>query len=218
MRTSFIVLAAVLWSLASPAHAADAPSFAVGDRWVYRVTDRASKAAYEETREVTAVSADGITLRVTRGGDSREELLSPSGAVRSGAACGEETRRFATPLDRYRFPLAPGQRWNQWVDYAADGRKGRLNYNVRVREAEKVQTPAGAVDALRLVVIVRLDDADAFRNATECNVTVWYAPSVRGPAREERTASYLTKGSAPYRQQVMNATHELAAFTPGKAR
>jgi hypothetical protein len=215
------VAGAVLACQALAVGAADAPSaptptVSMGDRWVYRVTDRARKTTLEEIREVTAAGPDGITVRVTRAGDSRDELLTAPGMVRSGAACGEETRRFATPLQRHAFPLEPGKRWNQWVDYAADGSKGRINYNVRVRDWEKVQTAAGSVDALRMLVIVRLDDANAFRNATECNFTVWYAPSVRGPVREQRTAGYLTKGSSQMRQQVMDATYELASFTPGK--
>lgn len=203
--------------LAAEERPAPVPSYAVGDRWVYRVNDRASKASFEETREVTAIGPEGITLRITRGGDSREERLSAPGLVRSGAACDEETRRFATPLERYRFPLAAGQRWNQWVEYDAGGRKSRINYNVRVRSWEKLQTGAGAVDALRMLVIVRLDDADTFRNATECNFTLWYAPSVRGTVQEQRRAGYVTKGTSAYRQEVMNATYELATFTPGRS-
>jgi hypothetical protein len=222
VRKSIVALACgVLAWQASGVEAADAPSapapaVSVGDRWVYRVNDRARKTTLDEVREVTAAGPDGITVRVTRAGDSRDELLSAPGLVRSGAACGEETRRFATPLQRYAFPLEPGKRWNQWVEYAADGRKGKINYNVRMRGWEKVQTAAGSVDALRMLVIVRLDDADAFRNATECNFTVWYAPAVRGPVREQRTASYVTKGSSPMRQQEMDASYELSSFTPGK--
>jgi hypothetical protein len=39
----------------------------------------------------------------------RTELMAGAGPVKVGALYENETRRFATPLDRYRFPLAGGR-------------------------------------------------------------------------------------------------------------
>ena len=51
-----------------------------------------------------------------------------------------ETRRFRVPLQRYVFPLTPGQTWNQWVDdFNESTRKdGQINRYVRVGGWETV--------------------------------------------------------------------------------
>ena len=49
-----------------------------------------------------------------------------------------ETRRFKTPLERFRYPLAPGETWNQWVD----------NFNERLnRPAPHATHVAGIIAA-----------------------------------------------------------------------
>lgn len=204
--TAFVTFAILAWLTSSTGAAqpstAPVPTLSVGDRWTYKVTDRDGAriaTVSEETREVTAVGPDGIT-------------------VRTGVACVEDTRTFITPLQRYAFPLAPGKRWNQWVEYVDEsgGSKGKINYFARVRGWDKLASAGGSVDAIRMDVIVRLDDADAFRNATECNFSFWYAPSVRGSIREQRKAGYLEKGVSPAPMRLVDASYELVGFAPGK--
>lgn len=222
------VLAVLAWQ-ASPVFAAEprsapAPTLQIGDRWVYKVTDRdgMNRTESEETREVTAIGPGGITIAVRRsrqgGVTARTEEFSAPGLLRSGEVCVEGTRRFPDPLQQYAFPLAPGKRWNNWFEYVTEpgGRKGKLNYTVRVRGWEQLGSAGGSVDALRMLVIIRLDDSDAFRHATECHFTVWYAPSARGTVREQRSGGYLGRGSAPTPTRLIDATYELARFTPGK--
>ena len=209
------------------AQSAPAPTFKVGDRWVYNVKSGVgiSPITYQETREVTAVSKGGMQVKITgktiNGQDfTRVDEYSGPGTLRYGAPCADEAYRFPNGLQRATFPLAPGQRSSKWIDVIAEpaGSKGQINYSFRARSCDKQTVPAGTFDTIRVDTQMSLDDWTPFRYATECNFTVWYAPSVRGPAREQRTATYLTKGSAPYRQQVMNVTYDLVAFTPGKAR
>ena len=75
--------------------------------------------------------------------------------------------------------------------------------------------PAGPFDAIRVDVLMVLDDSTPFRNATNCNFTYWYSPAARGTVRERRTAQYTQLDQqAEYR--VLDAFYELASFTPGK--
>jgi hypothetical protein len=230
MRTiAFAVLAAFAWhtgaAMAAEPRSAPEPSFRVGDRWVYKVTDRNGrmKAESEEVREVTASGPEGITITTTRskqsGVTSQTEVLAAPGLLRSGAVCAGETRSFAEPIQQLLYPLEPGKRWHKRFASVTEpgGKKGNVSYSTRVRGWEKIQAAGGTVDALRLLIVIRLDDSDAFRNETTCNFTVWYAPSVRGSVREQRDGGYTSKGTSPAPTRLIDATYELVSFTPGKA-
>ena len=204
---------------------AEAPAYRVGDRWTYRAQDGfLTLERWEETHAISAIGTDGISARITQKGSSRDvaraELWSAPGLVKIGAVFDYETRRFVTPLERYRFPLAAGATWSQFVDNYNEATKatGQINRYVRVRGWEKVTTPAGTFDALAMHVVMHLDDEEFWRYATQCNYTVWYAPAVRGVVREEKRAQYLEKGG-DYDSggliRTQNAVVELLSFTPG---
>jgi hypothetical protein len=221
-------LMAAVWLAAAPAGAADqsapSPTLKVGDRWVYNVTAGVglSKTTYQETREVTAVDASGIKVKVTgknsEGKDfTRVDELASPGEVRYGSPCVDEPYRFQTPLQRVQFPIVPGERSSKWVDVIAEpsGTKGQFNYYFHTLNWDKQSVPAGTFDAIRVDVLMMLDDATAFRNATTCNFIYWYSPAVKNTVRERRTAMYTTHLS-PTETEVLNANYELASFTPGK--
>jgi hypothetical protein len=205
---------------------AAAPTPAVGTRWTYRGTEGfRAPLVWEEVHEVTGLGANGIAMRVTLKGGwldvERRELLDAPGAVRSGALMDIETRRFAQPLLRYRFPLAPGATWNQWVDNfnETSNRTGQINRYVRVGGWEKVSTPAGVFDAIRMRVLMRLDDEEFWRDPTTCNYVLWYAPAVGATVREEKEAEYYERGDPRDGQGAIRAQHtllELVSYTPGR--
>ena len=99
---------------------------------------------------------------------ARTELWPAPGLVKVGAVYDNETRRFVTPLERYRFPLAAGATWSQFVDNFNEATKasGQINRYVRVRGWEKVTTPAGTFDALVMHVVMWLDDEEFWRYPT----------------------------------------------------
>jgi hypothetical protein len=181
--------------------AAESPVLRAGDRWVYQGEDGFRvKTTWEETHEVTSIGADGIAVRIALKGPStdltRSERWSAPGLVTVGSLCGNETRRFAVPLQRLAFPLAPGKVCNQRVDNfnEATQAEGNVNHWVRVAGWTKVTTPAGTFDALQMQVLMRLDDDTFWRFATECNYAVWYAPAARAIVRVETRAQYREKG------------------------
>ena len=234
LRCTLLVVASVLiaacsttderWDVGGPV--ANAPTPAVGARWTYRGREGfRAPLIWEETHEVTAASAAGITVRVTAKGGwldiQRPETFVAPGVVRAGALMDIETRRFATPLERFRFPLAPGQSWNQWVDNYNETtkREGTINRYVRVGGWEKVSTPAGEFDAIRMRVLMRLDDDEFWRYPTTCNYVIWYAPAVGAPVREEKEAEYLERGDTLDGMGAIRAQHtllELVSYTPGR--
>jgi hypothetical protein len=181
---------------------APAPVWRVGDRWTYNAQDGwRAPVTWEETHEVLSVAADGIAVRVTqRGptvGNTRIERLTAPGIVTVGAAFDNETRRFATPLERFRFPLTPGERWNQ-VGLAnfneTLGREDPLNRTVIVHGWDKVTTPAGAFDAITMRVFMQINLNDPFNFPTQCNYELWWAPAVGAMVHETKYAEYRQRG------------------------
>ena len=233
VRVAFVALSTLLAGCASidpggdmSGPAAAAPTFTVGTRWTYRGREGfRMPVVWEETHEVTRVGADGIVIHVTLKGPTvdieRDEVLAAPGVVRTGALMDIETRRFATPLLRYRFPLTPGDSWNQWVDNFNEtaNRQGRINRYVRVGGWQKVSTPVGVVDAIRLRVLMRLDDEEFWRYPTTCSYLIWYAPAIGAAVREEKEAEYMEKGENLDGAMAIRAQHtllELVAYTPGR--
>ena len=208
VRTFILALVALLAGCATlesegdtSGRVAEAPTFTVGTRWTYRGSEGfRSPLVWTETHEVTSVGPDGIHVRVTYEGPqvhgSREEILVAPGAVRQGALMDIETRRFASPLERFRFPLAVNQRWNQWVANLNETtrREGQINRYVQVGGWERVGTPAGVFDAIRMRVLMRLDDEEFWRYPTMCNYVIWWAPAWGAPVREQHEAEYREKG------------------------
>ena len=221
--TAAMLASTVPVSAADP-QSAPQPTLKVGDRWVYNVKSGIglNMTTYQETREVTAVDASGIKVKVigktAEGKDfTRVDELASAGEVRYGAPCLDEAYRFQTPLQRVTFPIVPGERSAKFVDVIAEpsGAKGQFNYYFHTLNWDKQTVPAGSFDAIRVDVLMMLYDATAFRNGTSCNFIYWYSPAVRGTVRERRTAMYSTTVT-PTETQVLNANYELASFTPGK--
>jgi hypothetical protein len=203
--------------------AAEVPVVHVGDRWVYRATDGfRAPLVWNETHEVVRVMPDAITVRVTETGPNaraeRVETWATPGKLASGPVFDDETRAFTPPVTIYAFPMAPGQRWNQWVDNvnATSHKSGQINRYVTVDGWDRIATPAGSFDALRLRVLMRLDDDEFWRGPTECNYLLYYAPAAGAIVRAEKSAEYWEKGdrrdglgAVP----TQRATLELTSYT-----
>ena len=201
-----------------------APAYRVGDRWVYRAQDGfRDPVTWEETQEIVAVGPDGISARVTQIGPTvdsvRTETWAAPGIVTVGAVFDNEIRRFAAPLKRYEFPLTPGEIWNQFVANFNETarRQGVINRYVKVGGWDRIATPAGEFDALRLRVLMRLDDEEFWRYATDCNYEIWYAPAAGASVREVKRADYLERGDGQsmFRIRSQNAVLELVSYRRG---
>ena len=204
--------------------AVEAPTYRTGDRWVYRVQSGwANPLVFDETWTVTSIAPAGIEVSVVGKGagvdERRTERWSAPGLVTQGALMDSETRRFDTPLERFRFPMQAGDRWSQRIGNFNEflGRQGTISRTVQVHGIEKVTVPAGTYDAIRLLVFTTLDDEEFWRWPTRATYEVWYAPAVRGVVRERKRATYLQKGGSLDSGVLpaQNETIELLSFTPG---
>ena len=223
---TFAVLAGCTVPAVSPGGSegppAAAPTVKVGDRWVYSGKDGYRVAiTWQETHEVTAVGADGITVVVTGKGNTgdfrRTESWAAPGVVRIGAVYESETDRFDPPLIRFKYPLTPGETWSQSVrnlDHPP-GPYGPIQRQVTIGGYESVTTPAGTFNALKMRIFMQLDDETFWRYPTQCNYLLWYAPAVNGWVKQEQRSYYRNKdvntgGMVPGQY----ATIELVSYTP----
>jgi hypothetical protein len=185
----------------NPGPPVPAPTFRVGDRWTYHGEEGfRAKVVWDETHEITAVGPDGITVRVTTTGpgldSERVERWQAPGIVQAGAVFADMTQRFDPALIRYRYPLTPGDSWQQRIrDLDRPPNPfGPIQRRVTVGGYESVTTPAGTFDAIALRVLVTLDDETAFRWPTRCTGTIRYAPAAAALAQSDYTCWWREKG------------------------
>ncbi|MCL2310630.1 MAG: hypothetical protein FWC42_11200 [Proteobacteria bacterium] len=217
--------AAILGLDGDPSKLAEAPDYRVGDRWVYHVEEGYRlPLVWNETWEIIRIGTEGITVQITLKGErideTRTELWPRPGLVLQGALMNVETRKFNTPYQRYRFPIRAGDSWNQRLDTVdAKERWGqRPNYITRAWGWEKIKTPVGETDALRLNQIITFDDEDPWRWPTRGNYDFWYAPAVNNIVYAKRLANYIEKGDelGGIEISAQLETIELRSYTRGK--
>lgn len=210
----------------TPGAPAPAPTFRVGDRWVYNCSDGFRVlVTWVETHEVIAADAQGIAVRVTIVGETMnytrtEKLVSP-GVVSVGECYDNtETRDFRVPMIRYKFPLTDGESWTQNLENLNPQNQlvSTINRYVKVGGYEQVSTPAGTFNTVAMRILMSVDDNNPFNFPTQCNYSVWWAESVGAMVKEYKFATYRERGgrdSISIRAQNTNIL--LASFTRARA-
>ena len=109
------------------------------------------------------------------------------GSLAQAAMDGAQRQAFGAPYTKLPFPLAPGMQWDERI--AAVGAQGGTyawRISGRAYGWERVRTPAGEFDALRIVRMMDLGNGDGSWRDTIRVETLWYAPAVNGWVRVER--------------------------------
>ena len=114
----------------------------------------------------------------------KKEIVGTFAEPAAGAAARQQ---FGAPYTKLPYPLVPGTRWYEQIDAVdAHGVSYVWRISTSARGWERVRTPAGEFDALRIVRIMTLGDWDGdFRDTTRIE-TLWYAPAANGWVRLER--------------------------------
>jgi len=217
LRTASLLLAAGLFGTAQ-AQEMPAPTFVAGDTWSYRETDLLTR---QETGRLTetVVKADAAEYwidarrKVTRTwwrGDAvkrvhREQFeFSEGGAEQRGKTVATNDAGCAYP-----WPLKVGQSW-ECTEMTTWPNGWKIKYDVKftVEAAEKVETPAGSFDTLRLVGKGFSANETNGSGARQERV-VWLAPAAKREVRHE-IRSVLKNGNI-FRAEG----RELVEFKPG---
>ncbi len=202
----------------------DAPRFAVGDHWQYRIVDNLRRGAVSQLdAEVLAVSGPAARVQLTVSDDSGRTLwtdeIEGGGSLRAGTLWRERARPFNPPVQLLDFPLADGKSWRQTIDtiHPDTELKDQILVYGKVDGRKTANVPAGVFDAVYVYRILQLDDRDFWRSRTTRRDAVWYAPEVKAPVREMRVAEYTELGGQDMATVTTESTViELVSFRPGR--
>ncbi len=188
--------------------AVEAPTVAVGDRWVYQVINGYNKLPVGTiTHEVLAVTPEYVEVKVTEdpGGSFTRRFgagWNPySGIMPPGLPPGfgfEKTLPsgarvdYAPAFPAFRFPLVPGQHWSSRITVTDPslGRSLEADVDSRVIGLGQVTTPAGQFDAVKVRHDVYYRDWVWWRTQTWEWYFDWYAPAVNNIVLRDSQAQY----------------------------
>jgi hypothetical protein len=205
MSACLLSLSFAVASAAPAQEAVPAPSFRVGDTWVYTLQDRFDRAMgiAKVTETVTTVSEKGIETSIT--GDPRDTHRRYTRELNVLRGLNMD---FDPMVPNYSFPLSPGKRWEGKYTFpsAATGARVNVSQQGRVEGWEEIKVPAGTFKAVKMTLTRDFDGVSpsGMRFSRRFEVTNWYAPEVRWPVRRE------TK-SPSFQDELV----ELLEFRPG---
>ena len=174
---------------------------AAGDTYVYRVLNAYNNEVRGQvTYRVDNVDADRVTVSVSPDHPSlgvphtdvftrddnwlRHPLINHDMPVEYN---------FSPAYPAYMSPLDPGKSWSMRVSAInpTSGRRNSVRVDGDVLGTERITTPAGAFDTIKVKRKVYAGDWDGFTFETNIVETDWYAPALGRPVRTERNSSYI---------------------------
>jgi hypothetical protein len=179
--------------------AAAAP--AAGDTYVYRVVNAYNNEGVGQvTYRVDKVDAGQVTVSVT---PDRPSLGLPHTDILAGDANWlrhplinhdmpvEYT--FSPAFPAYVAPLDAGKSWSTRVSATnpVTGRRNSVRVDGDVVGSERITTPAGAFDTIKIKRRVYAGDFEAFSMETNIVETDWFAPALGRSVRTDRNSSYM---------------------------
>lgn len=218
------VCTAVGLAAAASAAAQDvaAPQLVVGDHWQYKITDNLRRGATSQLdAEVIEVTGLGARIRYARTDASGRtqwiDEVDGGGGLRAGSLNREPSRSFEPPAELLAFPLHKGKTWRQVIDTLRrdTGLKAQILIYGRVNGPAATTVPAGRFDTVYVYRTVQLDDDEFWRTRTTRRDAIWYAPSAKAPAREEREAQYTERDGRNFPVRTESILLELVSFQPG---
>ena len=193
MLTSALAAAALV-AAANPAAAA------VGDVFVYRaINGYNGEPRGTVTYRVDTADAGRIVMSVTTDapalGAAHTEIYAPDGNwIRHPLTNHDQPveYEFHVAYPAYEFPLETGKSWSVRVDAVdpASGRRNSVRVDGEVLGSERVTTPAGAFDTIKVRRRTYAGDWDGFRYETNIVETDWYAPALGRAVKSESNSDY----------------------------
>ena len=187
--------------------AAPWPVVRVGDQWTFITQLAGSRDPLRLRHRVVEVAADGrvrtevLNLRRPDEPPLTQWLDRSMNRLSREFAPGEAVR-YSPAFALFRFPMRPGDAWEESVLQTQDAgwAPNRVEIAARVRGWERVEVPGGTFDALLLEAVHRTGQAHV-------QARYWYAPAVRRAVRGvELTRTPTGRSELGY---------ELLEFAPG---
>ncbi len=174
---------------------------AAGDTAVYRVTNAYRREVIGEVHyRVESTSGGQILVAVTPGtpllGPPRTEVYTPEGNWLRHPVTNHDQLveyEFAPLYPAYPLPLDFEKSWSLRVAATnpASGRRVSVRVDGRVLGGERIVTPAGAFDTIKIGRTVYAGDRDGPILETTITETDWYAPALGRAVRAESRSQWL---------------------------
>lgn len=197
-KLSAALLFAVLVVLSANTAAA---SPAAGDTFIYRVSNGYNHEARGTIQyHVDKVDADRVTVSVATDNTALEtphtEVYTVDGNWLRHPVTNHDTPteyEFSPPYPAYVFPLEAGKSWSLRVTATNPVTRQRASVRVdgEVLGSERISTPAGAFDTIKVRRRVYAGDSEDFRRETNIIETDWYAPALGRAVRTESDSGYM---------------------------
>lgn len=172
-----------------------------GDTFVYRVTNRYNNESRGQvTYRVEKVDAERVAVAVTTDtpllGPARTEIYARDGNWLRHPLINHDQpteHEFSPPYPAYAFPLETGKTWSVRVTgtHPASGERRSVRVDGEVLGSERITTPAGAFDTIKVRRRVYAGDWKPWKNETNITETDWFAPALGRPVRSERNSGYI---------------------------
>jgi len=147
----------------------DRPEMKIGDRWKMERKDGFTKVV-QFTEEITVVSVAADKTAITL--DGQPSAMTPDLSILENARF-----QYEQPYDLLKFPLESGKEWSfkpKWKNKQS-GQTFSGTFDAEVKGFEKIQTPAGEFDAIKI-------EAKGYL-AWSVRITYWYAPKAKAIVR-----------------------------------
>jgi len=190
--------------LTNPFAQANPPRLAVGDTWVYRVSNGYNNEVRGEIRyQIEKVDAGRTVVSVTPDhpglGQAYTEIYTQEGNWLRHPLTNHDQPvdyEFAQAYPVYAFPLEPGKSWSLRVAATnpANGRRNSVRVDGAVLGAERIRVPAGEFDTIRIRRLVYAGDWDGYLRETNIADIEWYAPALGRAVRSESNSAWLDLG------------------------
>jgi hypothetical protein len=179
----------------------------VGDTALYQVRNAYNGETLGDVQYVVdRIEGDRVFVAVTASsayaGLPHTEIYTPDGNWMRHPLSNHDRAieyEFLPPFPAYAFPLESGKGWSVRVNArnAVTGRTASVRVDGEVLGSERLTTPAGTFDVVKIRRRVYAGDWDAFLRKTNIVETDWYAPALGRSVRLESNSSWLDTSRSP---------------------
>lgn len=188
----FVLIVPAVVTVAAPAP---------GDTYVYRVTNAYNgEVVGQVAYRVDKVDAGQVTVAVTPDrpalGLPHTDILANDGNWLRHPLINHDKPveyTYSPAFPAYVAPLSAGQSWSTRVSATtpASGRPNSVRVDGDVVGSERITTPAGSFDTIKVKRRVYAGDWEAFTMETNIVETDWFAPALGRAVRTDRNSSYM---------------------------
>lgn len=183
---------------------ASAPALKPGDTWTYRLVNRWNDEEIKrETYTVFSVRSFGYVVEFTDSGSAEMKRRRWSQDLNGFMRDSEDK-----DVGWWKFPLTVGKSWESVGPWG--GGSGRTEIKRRIVGSERITTPAGTFDTVRIEGLGRWIRSE--RNSGVVSETIWYAPSVKRHVRREREVREATFAVGSFSRLQTQTREELVEY------